>query len=98
VGAIGTIGNTIGQVSQIATMIASAVEEQGAATQEIARNVQQAASGTALVSSNITAVTQSTDETGTAAVHVLTAADDLARLAESLRAEIDGFVVKMRAA
>jgi hypothetical protein len=29
---------------------------------------------------------------------VLTAADDLARLAESLRAEIDGFVVKMRAA
>ncbi len=98
VGAIGTIGTTIGQVSQIATTIASAVEEQGAATQEIARNVQQAASGTAVVSSNIAAVTQSTDETGTAAAHVLTAADDLARLAESLRAQIDGFVVKMRAA
>ena len=98
VGAIGTIGTTIGQVSQIATTIASAVEEQGAATQEIARNVQQAASGTAVVSSNIAAVTQSTDETGTAAAHVLTAADDLARLAESLRTQIDGFVVKMRAA
>ncbi len=98
VGAMGTIGTTIGQVSQIATTIASAVEEQGAATQEIARNVQQAASGTAVVSSNIAAVTQSTDETGTAAAHVLTAADDLARLAERLRAEIDGFVVKMRAA
>lgn len=98
VGAMGMIGNTIGQVSQIATTIASAVEEQGAATQEIARNVQQAASGTATVSSNISAVTHSTDETGTAAVHVLTAADDLARLAERLRAEIDGFVVKMRAA
>jgi methyl-accepting chemotaxis protein len=98
VGAIGTIGETIGQVSQIATTIASAVEEQGAATQEIARNVQQAASGTAVVSSNIAAVTQATDQTGEASGHVLTAADELARLAESLRAEIDGFVVKMRAA
>ena len=33
--------------------IASAVEEQGAATQEISRNVQQAAHGTQQVSSNI---------------------------------------------
>ena len=37
---------TIGRISEIATAIAAAVEEQGAATQEIARNVQQAARGT----------------------------------------------------
>jgi soluble cytochrome b562 len=43
-------------MSEIASTIASAVEEQGAATQEISRNVQQAAQGTMQVSSNITDV------------------------------------------
>jgi methyl-accepting chemotaxis protein len=42
---------TIGRISEIATTIASAVEEQGAATQEISRNVQQAAAGTMQVTS-----------------------------------------------
>ena len=44
--AIKEIGDTIGRMSEIASTIASAVEEQGAATQEISRNVQQAAHGT----------------------------------------------------
>ena len=44
--AIEGIGKTITEVNEIATVIASAVEEQGAATQEIARNVQEAAKGT----------------------------------------------------
>ena len=46
VAAIKGIGGTIASISEIATAIAAAVEEQGAATQEIARNVQQAAKGT----------------------------------------------------
>ena len=41
--AIRSIGTTIRQMSEIATTIASAVEEQGAATREIASNVHQAA-------------------------------------------------------
>ena len=49
VAAIKEIGGTIGRISEIATTIAAAVEEQGAATQEISRNVQQAAEGTAQV-------------------------------------------------
>ena len=44
------IGDTIGRMSEISSTIASAVEEQGAATQEISRNVQQAAQGTQQVS------------------------------------------------
>ena len=39
---------TIGQMNEIATAIAAAVEQQGAATQEIARNVEQAARGTGI--------------------------------------------------
>ena len=46
VGAIKEIGNTIGRMSEISSTIASSVEEQGAATQEISRNIQHAAEGT----------------------------------------------------
>src|SRR5215211_7561416 len=44
--AIKEISGTIEKLSEIASTIAAAVEEQGAATQEISRNVQQAAMGT----------------------------------------------------
>src|SRR5450756_1767799 len=44
--AIKGIGGIIGEVSQVATAIAAAVEQQGAATQEITRSTQQAALGT----------------------------------------------------
>ena len=50
---IEAIGRTIGQISEIATTIASAIEQQGAATQEIARNVQQANQGAGQVEGSI---------------------------------------------
>jgi methyl-accepting chemotaxis protein len=43
VNAIKEISGTIKKLSEISSTIAAAVEEQGAATQEISRNVQQAA-------------------------------------------------------
>ncbi len=46
VAAIKEIGGTIGKISEIATTIASAVEQQSSATQEIARSVQNVAQGT----------------------------------------------------
>ncbi len=56
VGAIRSIGNTIGEINEVTTAIAAAVEQQGAATREIARNIQHAAGGTSEVSSNIVGV------------------------------------------
>ena len=53
------------------------MEEQGAATQEISRNVQQAAQGTQQVSSNITDVQRGATETGSASSLVLSAAQSL---------------------
>jgi methyl-accepting chemotaxis protein len=50
------ISGTIEKLSEISSTIAAAVEERGAATQEISRNVQQAAPGTEQVSSNISDV------------------------------------------
>ena len=60
----------------MATSIAAGVEEQGAATQEIVRNVSQAAMGTGEVTHNIAGVAGAAEETGAAASQVLGAASE----------------------
>jgi methyl-accepting chemotaxis protein len=96
--AIERINKVIQQMNEISLTIASAVEEQGAATQEIARNVAQAADGTQLVSSNILAVTQASAETGTAASQVQSSSAEVAQQAEGLRHEVNVFLNEVRAA
>ncbi|SFM22296.1 methyl-accepting chemotaxis protein [Bradyrhizobium sp. NFR13] len=98
VGAIKEIGDTIGRMSEIASTIASAVEEQGAATQEISRNVQQAAQGTMQVSSNITDVQRGASETGSASTQVLSAAQSLSSDSTRLKVEVSKFLNAVRAA
>jgi methyl-accepting chemotaxis protein len=98
VGAIRNIGNTIGEINEVATAIAAAVEQQGAATREIARNIQHAAGGTSEVSSNIIGVSTATAEAGSAAGEVLSASGALRREADLLRSEIDAFLSNIRAA
>jgi methyl-accepting chemotaxis protein len=98
VGAIKEIGDTIGKMSEIASTIASAVEEQGAATQEISRNVQQAAQGTQQVSSNITDVQRGASETGSASSQVLSAAQSLSTESNRLKLEVGKFLSSVRAA
>jgi methyl-accepting chemotaxis protein len=98
VGAIRNIGNIIGEINDVTTAIAAAVEEQGAATREIARNIQHAAGGTSEVSSNIIGVSAASSQAGSAAGEVLTASGALRREADVLRAEIDAFLSNIRAA
>jgi methyl-accepting chemotaxis protein len=98
VAAIKEIGDTIGKMSEIASTIASAVEEQGAATHEISRNVQQAAQGTQQVSSNITDVQRGAAETGAASAQVLSAAQSLSRDSNRLRDKVSMFLNTVRAA
>jgi methyl-accepting chemotaxis protein len=98
VGAIRNIGQTIGEINKVTTAIASAVEQQGAATREMARNIQHAAGGTTEVSSNIIGVSTASAEAGSAASQVLSASGALRREAEVLRSEIDAFLSNIRAA
>ena len=98
VGAIGQISVTIAKLSEISSAIAAAVEEQGAATQEISRNVQQAARGTQEVSSNITDVQRGASETGAASTQVLSAAQSLSSNSNRLKREVDRFLATVRAA
>jgi ABC-type transporter Mla subunit MlaD len=96
--AIGTIAQTIDELSRIAASIATSVEEQGAATQEIARNVQEAASGTQEVSTNIVGVSRGAQETGAAASQVLEAAGDLSKRAKQMHVEVQQFIAAVKAA
>ncbi|HNB27610.1 MAG TPA: cache domain-containing protein [Alphaproteobacteria bacterium] len=96
--AIDGITQTIGRVNEISTAIASAVEEQGAATQEISRNVQEASAGSAEVSTNIVGVTQASQQTSAGSTEVLSAASELARNGEKLRQEVEAFLHTVRAA
>jgi len=98
VGAIKEIGDTIGRMSEISSTIASAVEEQGAATQEISRNIQQAAQGTSQVSSNISDVQRGARETGSASSQVLSAAQSLSTESNRLKLEVGKFLNSVRAA
>ncbi len=96
VSAIQHVGETIRHIDEITAAIASAVEQQSAATQEIARNVEQAARGTKEVSSNIAGVTAAAGEARQAAVSVLDSGRKLSSESGALSRVVGDFVVKVR--
>ncbi|MBT5265407.1 MAG: HAMP domain-containing protein [Rhodospirillaceae bacterium] len=96
--AIKSISDTVVRVREISTTIASAVEEQSAATQEIGRNVQEAATGTEQVNSNISSVSQGAQQTGSAASQVLGASEQVSGQTETLNRIVNKFLTDVRAA
>jgi methyl-accepting chemotaxis protein len=96
--AIKEIGTTIGRISEISSTIASAVEEQSAATQEISGNVQRAAEGTSQGAANIADVQRGATETRTASSQVLSAAQSLSTESNRLKQEVGKFMDSVRAA
>jgi len=98
VAAITQFGATVKEMADIATAIAAAVEEQGAATGDIARNVEQAASGTAAVTREIGDVRAVAGETDAGAEAALAAAAALQQQAVSLKSNVDDFLHTIRSA
>jgi methyl-accepting chemotaxis protein len=98
VDAINGITQTIAQMSEITVTISAAIEEQGAATREIARNIQSVAAGSSEINSHIGGVTTAAEATGSAASEVLTNARELDNQSGMLRSAVDGFLAKVRAA
>ncbi|NVO15060.1 MAG: methyl-accepting chemotaxis protein [Rhodoplanes sp.] len=96
--AIKEIGGTIGRIAEISSSIAAAIEEQGAATAEIARNVAQASAGTTEVATNITEVDRGATETGSASSQVLSSAQSLSSESNRLKLEVGKFLNTIRAA
>ena len=96
--AIKNVVEVITEIDQIGVAIASAIEEQGSATKEIARNIQQAAHGTQDVASNISGVQQAATDAGAAATQVLGAAEQVSQQSKDLAGQVNRFLSDVRAA
>lgn len=94
--AIKGISETIEKMNEISSSIETSVEQQGLATNEIARNIQEASNGTQEVAQNIVKVAASADDTGNAARQVSASADVLQKEADRLKQEVVGFLDNVR--
>ncbi len=98
VDAIRRIGGTIGQMDTIAVSIATAVQRQFQATQEISGNLHQAAQGTAEVSRTIGDVLHKATDAGHSADKLLQSAATLGHQTAVLKQEVNGFTDRIRTA
>jgi methyl-accepting chemotaxis protein len=96
--AIDGIGKTVDRMSEIATAIAAAVEEQSLATKEIGESIQRASNETGEATSNIGGVTAAAGKTGAAAETVLAAASNLTDHVDALRQQVEAFLDGVKAA
>ncbi|WP_417841868.1 methyl-accepting chemotaxis protein [Terasakiella sp.] len=94
--AIQTVSSTVLNVNEIAATIASAVEEQGAATQEISHNVQQAAAGAAEVTQTISMVREGAMRTGEQAKDLQVSISDMSNAIAGLDGEVRSFLETVR--
>ncbi len=92
------IVGTVDNVRTISTAIAAAVEQQGAATEEIAGNAARAADGTGQVTENIYGVGRAAESTGAASAQLMSLSGQLQAQAGDLRDEVTRFVRALQAA
>jgi methyl-accepting chemotaxis protein len=90
VGSIMEVAHAMKDIQKVTTAIASAVEEQAAATREISQNAQQAAVG------NVSNVTGAIDQTSQSATAVLSASTGMAAQADRLTTEVRNFLFALR--
>ena len=89
VDAISQISTIITQISDIQNTVAGAVEEQTVTTNEIGRNVAEAAKGSTEIAENISGVAKSAQDTAAGANDAKSAASDLSKMAQDLQALVD---------
>ena len=97
VAALRSIGDRVKQLETTAISIASAVDQQSVAGQDLARSIDLAARSTDEVSSNIRQVRETSVSTGAAASQLLNSATELEGQASTLRSQVDDFLSHVRA-
>jgi len=95
--AIKVVAQAIGRVDEVVASIAAAVEQQNAATQEIVRNIHEAATGNALVTRNIGDVSGAARRTGELAASMVAAAADLGAASAGLGRDVESFLGQVKA-
>lgn len=95
---IGRIGEVVGRAHDIANTIATAVEEQTAATNEISRNISGASEGSREIASSIEGVAQSNLDTDSSVTMLQDATQEVGRMAEQLKKMAGQFQVESKSA
>lgn len=96
VSALRAIAGQVHELETTAVSIASAVDEQSVAGQDLARSIDLAARGTEQVSGHIEEVRGLSLSTGTAASQVLASASELELQAKTLNEEVNSFLTQMQ--
>jgi methyl-accepting chemotaxis protein len=91
VDAIASISGVINQVNDISSTIATAVEEQNATTNEMVRNIGEAARGSGEITSNIAGVAEAAESTSRGATETQNAAQLLVEMSTQLRGLVEQF-------
>ena len=91
------VADTIRRLDDTAASIAAAAGQQGDATKEISGNIHSVNERTMEVTRNVTGVSDGARETSDRAQTLFGAARDLLNEAESMRAIIDGFLLRLQA-
>ncbi|KPP88949.1 methyl-accepting chemotaxis protein [Erythrobacter sp. HL-111] len=97
VSALRAIATQVQELESTAVSIATAVDQQSVAGQDLARSIDLAARGTEKVAGHIEDVRDLALSTGSAASQVLSSATSLEEQASTLRAQVNSFLVKVRA-
>ncbi|CAH2602742.1 HAMP domain-containing protein [Rhodovastum atsumiense] len=92
-----SIAETIRRVDEMSTIIAGAVEQQGAATAAIAGNLETASASTRLVTGSISGVAEDAVGTGRMAREVFGVATSLVQEITMLEETVRGFLAEIRA-
>jgi len=98
VASIKEIGDTIGRIAEIASIITAAVDVQEAATREIAANAQAATGSAAHVAANIAEVNDSAGGITSASTQILASAKSLSQEGGRLSSEMEKLLVAVSAA
>jgi methyl-accepting chemotaxis protein len=96
--AIAAIQRTIREVGEVTATIAAAVTEQGAATREIARSAEIASRRTTDTSTEVGRVGEATAQTLGNAATVKSVTENLGTVATRIRAQVEDFFQRLRAA
>lgn len=94
--ALRTVSTEIQQIEATAIAIASAVDQQSVAGQDLARSIDRAARNSENVGQHVREVRENALRTGSAASQVLNSAGELERQASTLRSQVDSFMTKIR--
>ena len=98
VDAVRSIHDVVGTVNEITAAVAVGAEQQTAATDEINRNVHEAATGTDEVNRSVTMLETAAGSTSAAASQVASTAEELSRQSNGIKSEIQRYLSAVEAA